>query len=386
VPPALPQLDLWSKPCIPHPLRTWAIPEYLLWWVERGPLPVPLAATRPLGEQFEDDAQDGLAATHQTVLGNTHLDYGALSGGRLTAGMWCDTYATVGIEGRGFVLERSTIQAGVASAPNGFPRLGVPFFNVDKGTPDFLEVSTPDQTVGSVNFSSSSQLWGAEGNFLVNLFRDCYCSFDVLAGFRHLNLREDLTITTATAPLPFSDVAFGGNFFNPPNTITTMDQFATRNEFYGGQLGARAGWHFGGLSLDVAGKLAIGDTHEVLDITGNSTLTTGPVSRKTLPGGIFALPSNIGRFIEDDFAVVPEVEVKVGYKLSRHLSVFAGYNFTYWSRVIRPGDQINPTLGLTQIPTANAFGRPGNTTQPTPFFNTTDFWAQGLIAGLEVRY
>jgi hypothetical protein len=367
--------DFWSAPCLAHAEDCWITPEYQLWWVRRGPPPGPLAASRRLDE-----------ADSQPLLGDSRLDYRALSGGRLTAGAWCDEFATVGLEARGFVLEQGAVHGGVASGPGGAPALGVPFFNTDTGREDLLQVSTPGQTVGRVDFSSTSRLWGAEGNALFNLFRDCHVSLDVLAGFRYLDLQEALTINTASSPLLFFQVPFGGTFFDPPDTILTADRFATRNHFYGGQLGARAGWRLGGLSLDVAGKVALGDTHEVVTVSGSSTLNAGPVPARTVPGGVFALPSNIGRTTGDDFTVVPELEARVGYQFGRHLGVFAGYNITYWSRVVRPGDQVNRGLSVAQISTANAFGRPSDNSQPSPVFNTTDFWAQGLLVGLEIRY
>jgi hypothetical protein len=62
-----------------------------------------------------------------------------------------------------------------------------------------------------------------------------------------------------------------------------------------------------------------------------------------------------------------------------------GYQFLYWSRVARPGEQIDRVINPTQIP---VFG--GNQllgpARPEPLFTTTDFWAQGLNLGLEVRF
>ena len=46
-----------------------------------------------------------------------------------------------------------------------------------------------------------------------------------------------------------------------------------------------------------------------------------------------ALPSNIGHYSRDQFSVVPEVGLNVGYQLTRHVSLSAGYTCIYWSNV-----------------------------------------------------
>ena len=123
------------------------------------------------------------------------------------------------------------------------------------------------------------------------------------------------------------------------------------------------------------------------EVAGSSSLVIGGVPAVTLPGGIFALPTNIGRFSGDDFAVVPEVTVKLGWRLTGNLGVFAGYNFLYWSRVIRPGNQIDRAVNDTLIPTSNVFGAAeGDLSRPARLFNTSDFWAHGVSFGVELRF
>jgi hypothetical protein len=52
------------------------------------------------------------------------------------------------------------------------------------------------------------------------------------------------------------------------------------------------------------------------------------------------------------------------------VTLFAAYDFLYLSEVVRPGDQIDHNL----VPS------------PLPIFNRTDFWAQGVSFGLEVKF
>jgi hypothetical protein len=86
---------------------------------------------------------------------------------------------------------------------------------------------------------------------------------------------------------------------------------------------------------------------------------------------------------------MPEVGVNVGYQVTTHLRVFAGYNFLYLSNVIRPGDAIDPLVDAARIPN---FPLPGNPaplagiTRPSPLVRTSDFWAQGISFGLQFNW
>ncbi len=67
-------------------------------------------------------------------------------------------------------------------------------------------------------------------------------------------------------------------------------------------------------------------------------------------GGLLAEPSNIGSFHKDQFSVVPQVDLTLSYHIDQHWRIFGGYDFLYWSSVVRPGQQIDRTLDETQIP------------------------------------
>jgi hypothetical protein len=363
----------------PNPIAgcCWVTPEYLVWTIKRGPVPLPVVSSGALTDMG-------------TVVqfGNTVLDYRDFSGGRLTVGTWFDDYGTIGIEAEGFLFQRRTLGLSFSSDNTGRPPLGIPFFNADTMQEDFADFAIPDELVGRIDVTSTSQLWGAESNFLFNLYRGESLELALLAGFRYLGLKEDLTNTGSSAALEGQQVFFGGEAFNPPAITTTTDRFTTHNHFFGCQIGIWTEYRYGGTFVDVGGKVAIGATHEVVEVSGTSALFIGPGAPvQTLPGGLFALPSNIGRTSNDDFAVVPEVQVKVGYHLTKHWSVFAGYSFMYWSRVVRPGDQINRILTPEQIPTFAEFvPSQAGAGQPFPVFRTTDFWAQGVNFGMEFCY
>src|SRR5262249_11217577 len=162
----------------------------------------------------------------------------------------------------------------------------------------------------------------------------CGGKVDLLVGVRYLDLTEDLTITEAIVSqvnLPPTPIQVG-------TPAIVFDSFATRNQFTGAQFGAVVGLVRGPFPLalpgkgapgrfwrDLTGRVALGDTHQVITIKGgqglfppNAALNQVVVQR----GGLLALPSNIGRFTRDRFSAVPELGVNVGYRLGDHWRAF----------------------------------------------------------------
>jgi hypothetical protein len=139
--------------------------------------------------------------------------------------------------------------------------------------------------------------------------------------------------------------------------------------------------------VDGYGKLALGATHQTLDINGGQTFTNVATPIDPRPGGLLALSSNIGHFSRDRFAVVPEVGVNVGYNLTPNLRAYVGYNFLYWSSVARPGDQIDRVIDSALIPNFNIPPRPPTgQNRPAVLFKDTDYWAQGVTFGIELTF
>ena len=77
----------------------------------------------------------------------------------------------------------------------------------------------------------------------------------------------------------------------------------------------------------------------------------------------------------------------LGYRLTDSLRVFAGYDFFYLSNVIRPGDQIDRGINFSQtVQSAIAGNAVAVGSRPAATLVDSDFWAQGLHLGLELRY
>jgi hypothetical protein len=131
--------------------------------------------------------------------------------------------------------------------------------------------------------------------------------------------------------------------------------------------------------------MAVGDNREVVNVSGTTTVTVpGVPPPVTSVGGLLALPSNIGRFSRDRVEVIPEFGARVGYQVTFHLQVFAGYSFLYWGNVVRAGNEVDLAVNPNLLP-GSATPAPG-AQRPLPLLTGSSFWAQGIDLGLELRF
>src|SRR5262249_52477268 len=103
-------------------------------------------------------------------------------------------------------------------------------------------------------------------------------------------------------------------------------------------------------------------------------------------GGLLALDTNIGRHHSSQFVVVPDEKIQVSYRFFHNVDLGLAYNFTYFSRVIRPASQMDPFLSTTRIPTSAAFTAPGGAVAPVSAANETDLWVQSVTFSFTVHW
>jgi hypothetical protein len=375
--------------------RVYGGADYLLWWVKGAPLPVPLVTT---GTVPRDPGTIGFADT--VILygapfapnpgGNDTQSFPGFNGSRVTLGYWLDEAQRYAVEGRGFLLQTRSAGYEARSDANGSPNINVPFANTITfspiGAPNLIEgpgeIGFPASQVGiltgGISISNSLRFWGLDATGVMTLYRAPSWEVSALGGFRYLDLSETFNLA-----LDLAGVSPG--FFAGQNG-SLFDVFQTRNQFYGASLGLRGRYVYGPLSLETSGRVSLGLNHEVLNVYGGyqayNFVAPGAVS--TGPEGIFAMPANSGRFTSNDFAVVPEVQVKLGYDVTPAIRLSVGYDVLYESSVVRPGDQINRYLPKGQIFLQN--GGAVSTTSPATLFDRTDFFAHGLTAGVSFRF
>jgi hypothetical protein len=395
-----------SGACPPKCPRFWVTGEYLMWRFQDAPLPVLLltqgdtvaatAAGLPVGAI-------GTPGTQGVSPGAFH--FGNASGGRMEFGGWLDSDRWLGCQVGAFGLQQKMASFSTSSPTDvtSTTVLAVPFINAN-GAESAIQLS--DATTG-VNAMASIQnqilLWGTEGNALFHVYSNNWFSFGMLGGVRYLDLEESLNFN-----VDITGTAVPGSFSN------FTDRFAARNQFYGGQVGGRVEFRWDGFFVNVTGKAALGPVHQAIAINGVNTnnVTTADGSTVTVPIGIFAQSSNIGKHDRDELGFVPEVQAQVGYQACRWFRIFAGYNYLWISSVVRPGNQIDRQFNPSNFPAgaAGTFpgpflagvavppgvgGLPANPGLPagltTPFhpsvpFNASSFWAQGLNVGVEIRF
>jgi hypothetical protein len=358
--------------------------DYLLWWIRSGPVNTPLMAN---GDPT-DKVPGALDQPGTQVTVANSLNYGTFSG--LRFGLGYQFQSGLAVEAGYFLLEQRAFNFFQASDPNGLPMFGRPFFDTFNNLENNLNTAFPNPAAGGFagnsTITSHTRLQGWELNLAHDLgCQNCNRRFTLLAGFRYLDLNEDLLFEDTILPPGTGNITFGGLPVNPAATITDFDRFHAVNHFYGGQIGARMEWLLDRFTVGVVAKVALGVTGQQVTIDGASNMIT-PAGTATLPGGLLAEPSNIGSYYRNVFGVVPEAQLNFGWRVTDYLTLKVGYTFIYWNSVARPGEQIDRNVNGSIVPTHQSFGL-GNNNGP-PFFNfhSSDFWAQGLTFGLEYRY
>jgi hypothetical protein len=311
--------------------------SYLMAWVKARSAP-PLLSSGP-----------------NVLLQNVPFDDQQRAGGRFGVGMWLDRRQSFGVEVGGFFLGDRSPTLPVGSA--GFTPLAIPFMNA-QGVPTTFPVSQPGQFAGTVVFEAPSRFWGTEVGFRKQLLSTVHGYADVVSGFRFLELDEGLHFTASRVALPGGPLA-------PGSIQAVSDRFGTRNQFYGGYIGAEGELRWRNFFVNALGRVALGSVDQTANVNG-TTLTVGPLgARSAAPGGLFAQAGNSGRYEQAEFAVVPEVGVHVGYRLAAQVRLSLGYSLLYLDHAARPGDQME---------------------RPVFLFKQSDFWMQALNFGVEFRY
>lgn len=379
--------------------------EYLLWWMTEARTPVLLTAGPPrllpnggvIGGFLNDPAT-------QVLFGPGDTDIGLRDGGRFTLGMWFTEARTFGVEGNFWFLG----SRGYQFATNNFLNPGLvltrPVFALNPdpsggllGLPGpFGElVAVPGLFNGAANIVGNSYIYGTEANLL---FSKCACPSpcDVpvplrtewFVGYRHVGLDESIEITEDITFLGAASSFPSGAAVDIPGTRTlVVDRFQVQNRFNGGQLGVRRIRQFDRWMSEVRASVAFGVTHQILDIQGIAVRNIPGRPTTFTPGGLLALPSNIGRSSRNQFSIVPELTLNVGYQLSDNLRLFAGYNLLYWTNVLRATEQIDTTIDVTLAPLVppGSF-TPAGQNRPARLWQNADVFLHGINLGAELRW
>jgi hypothetical protein len=395
--------------------KWWFDGEYLLWFAKGQPVRFPLLTTSAPNQS----GILGFPSTIELVPGET-INYGAISGFRLSAGFFGDADRRFGALVTGFYTERQGINFLYAtSAPPGFNSVGIPLlarpFIDTNGASSSLVVTNRLFGVGSALVSTDTQTWGVEASGIWNLFRSCpdvACpqSLDLIAGYKFLHHSENLSVESFTTlnraiiepifvPGPFGvpiqvgvriipiPVPVGGVFVGAPATVQVVDRITTNNKFHGGTFGFRHEIRSGMWSLTSTAKLGVGNMRQTLNMYGLTSFADPRTATAGASyGGLFANASNFGFYDNDEFVIIPEMTFNLGVNLTKSLTFFVGYNFMWISQVARPANQISPVVDSATVPFHPNFGALGGIRGTSNLFVQDEFWLQGVNFGLSFQY
>ena len=276
--------------------------------------------------------------TTQILFGDLRILDSLRVGGRLQVGLWLNDCQTVGVEGEYLAL-------GNQSDPfrdwsDGTPIISRPYFDVNPDPAlhgqNVEKVAFPrgmtGAIAGSISVDPGTQFQSEGVRLRFTLCEGGNCSADpccdpcgssfrreLIFGFRHMRLDDGLGIQeelTSTNPSPPSG----------PSGFAVQDLFATRNDFDGCDLGLFFQSQSGRWSWEFLPKVALGNTHEIANISGSTITYNSAGTPSTSAGGFLAQPSNSGAHVHDGFAVVPELGATLAYqwtpRLLRDLRLF----------------------------------------------------------------
>jgi hypothetical protein len=379
--------------CSP-PGRFWMRADALLWWTNGTHLPSLVTTNQTLPPSLTNPG------TVVAFGDATYLNDGR-GGVRTTLGGWLDRCHRWGIEADWFSLSGRSIDYsldGISQLP---PQVGRPFYNVSPAgqAPD-REVVVDPNTSGTVSVHNADSFGsaGVTGRFNLSCggcgacdtcgdpgcrgcgeescdLVDCsglcmdYSRIDLLFGYRHYSYNDGLTIHESL------------DHVLTATHSEIHDNFMCRNEFNGVELGLSTELRHGRWSVNILTKMALGMSRQMTDITG-STVFTNQGGSIVYSEGVFAGRYNIGSYRSDQFVVIPQLGLELGYQMTTHTRAFIGYNLLYWGNVIKAGNQVDLNLDPRNFPGSTETGM-----QFPQFLNrTTAFWAQGINLGAEIRF
>jgi hypothetical protein len=235
--------------------------------------------------------------------------------------------------------------------------------------------------LGEIAVKSDMNFLGAEALLRRAIRSGDNYRLDGVVGYRYQRLLDRLSVDESMTLARETDSA-------ETTWLGRFDEFASENEFHGGEVGLIGRWWGCRWALQTVGKVALGGTRTTTGIDGGTVRIVthddpdvDPV-QTAYAGGVLALPSNLGRYARTESAAVGELGIRLEYALNKQCRVMLGYTVIYWSSVARVTDSIDVRVDPSQIPPA----ADPSAESPAFAFQDTDFWAQGLNAALHIDF
>ena len=368
-----------------HMANLWYSGEFLLGWSRGGRLPV--LAT----ENFVSGYPSLADPNTRIALGGAREKPVDRGGARFTVGWAIGGSPRAGFEATYDFYGTQILSESVAGGGTSGRILGRPLINPATGAEDVVVVSHPN-LLGRLDMNLSSRIGGWNALGVVNLFHNERWSLSALGGYRYFQLNEGLRLDQsgyyrAQYADPAINVVAGTPLPVVVHRTLSTDQIDVANRFHGALLGLRSEFDYGRFFVSLDAKVSVGRVIEVVKISGQTVSVVEPASGKVItyyPGGVYGQYSNSGRYEQSSFGVLPEGILRAGIKFGSHSRLTVGYNFLYLNSVVRPGDQIDRTVDLTQS-TADPLALRAASRPMVPT-DRSAYWLQGLSFGLEWKY
>lgn len=257
------------------------------------------------------------------------------------------------------------------SVPGTEPLVTRPFTLEPGSVPSTIVVNAPldlpnfpNSIQGSLDATISSELYGGDILFRHIVARDGLGRLEFLAGYQTARLAEDLRIASRSV--------------NGTTTFELEDHFQTTSRFNGLALGLSGAiqdrcWNLSGMV-----KLGLGNMETFVGIDGSQRTTDVDVAESN--NGLLARATNRGSYTNDTFVISPEVNVSIGYRITRRLDATLGYTYLGLPKVARVADQLDPTLASNpSVPLAGP-------ARPSFELLESNFSLHSLSYGLQYRF
>lgn len=369
-----------------HSCDGWFNAEYLHWRLTGSDLPplltsTPVNSTPPLGV-----VQGSLSDPNATIIsGDQRVNGDWRDGFRLSGGFWFDCCHTCGIGADFFELGDDDYDFISPESPSTI--IARPFFNTTTAANDAQLVSVPNQLSGTTHVHSGDDFKGGGVTLNKSLWRccdPCTCinsNLSMIGGYRWYRFDSDLTISENLTVLPGTQTPLV-----PGTTFLLQDRFHTRNEFNGGEIGLQCYKQRKCFWIDGMAKIALGENVRTVTIDGQTITDVPGGGVSTAAGGLLTSSvTNIGRYRDTDFVVIPEFKAGLGACLTKCCSVHAGYDCIIFPDVVRAASTLPTNLAVdpNNIPPVQG----GGGADPAfPGFRSTQLVAHGIDASIQFQW
>lgn len=391
----------------------WAQAELLYWTIRKNKTAIPLVTSASLADPLPGALnQPGsvLQLSSCSIQPKNHAGF------RFLVGTSLNTCHISNLELSYLLLPHNrSCRSLTTSGEPGSPNLAVPLYDTTgvwslHGIPGETVAVLPGPLFDEPGFFGKFTLCGStkfQGAEILTVFelctRDCFL-LSASSGLAWMQFCEAMAFAGQTHT--DANAVLAADFFN------FNDRFITKNNFFGPLAGVRLELehHAWKLQTFITGGIGFIQNHLITHGSsrteaGNLFFLTSHAAEQKLNGGIFTQPSNSGSFKQYKVGGMLEGLIRCSYTVRSWSEFSVGYNIIFLANVARSADQIDRKINVTRMSLAEAsratvgigagpisFGQAAAAPQafgdasPSPRCGTTNFWTQGLIAGLLLHF